>query len=105
MPAKLNRIIREGTSNDEMSRFIAKDYNDVMEFETAFASSPLSSEYSNLFVQITFTTSFKTKLTLDNVLEIGSFFQFLSIISHIGGNFSSGSAYGIGLNEVSRLLE
>lgn len=26
---KLNRIIREGTSNDEMSRFIAKDYNDV----------------------------------------------------------------------------
>ena len=27
--SKLNRIIREGTSNDEMSRFIAKDYNDV----------------------------------------------------------------------------
>lgn len=30
----------------------AKDYNDVMEFETAFASSPLSKEYSDLFVQI-----------------------------------------------------
>ena len=27
--SKLNRIIREGTSNDEMSRFIAKDYNNV----------------------------------------------------------------------------
>lgn len=30
----------------------AKDYNDVMEFETAFASSPLCKEYSDLFVQI-----------------------------------------------------
>ena len=30
----------------------AKDYNDVMEFETAFASSPLQQEYSDLFVQI-----------------------------------------------------
>lgn len=30
----------------------AKDYNDVMEFETAFANSPLSKEYSDLFVQI-----------------------------------------------------
>lgn len=30
----------------------AKDYNDVMAFETAFASSPLCKEYSDLFVQI-----------------------------------------------------
>ena len=30
----------------------AKDYNDVMEFETAFASSTLCKEYSDLFVQI-----------------------------------------------------
>ncbi len=30
----------------------AKDYNDVMAFETAFASSPLCKEYSALFVQI-----------------------------------------------------
>lgn len=30
----------------------AKDFNDVMEFETAFASSPLCKEYSDLFVQI-----------------------------------------------------
>ena len=30
----------------------AKDYNDVMAFETAFASSPLCQEYSDLFVQI-----------------------------------------------------
>lgn len=35
----------------------AKDYNDVMEFETAFASSPLSKEYSDLFVQIMNTES------------------------------------------------
>ena len=30
----------------------AKDYNDVMAFETAFAASPLCKEYSDLFVQI-----------------------------------------------------
>ena len=30
----------------------AKDYNDVMEFENAFAASPLCKEYSDLFVQI-----------------------------------------------------
>ena len=30
----------------------AKDYTDVMEFENAFASSPLQQEYSDLFVQI-----------------------------------------------------
>lgn len=30
----------------------AKDYNDVMAFETAFAQSPLCQEYSDLFVQI-----------------------------------------------------
>ena len=30
----------------------AKDYNDVMAFETSFASSPLCKEYSDLFVQI-----------------------------------------------------
>ena len=30
----------------------AKDYDDVMKFETAFASSPLCQEYSDLFVQI-----------------------------------------------------
>ncbi len=30
----------------------AKDYNDVMEFETAFAKSPLCQEYSDLFVQV-----------------------------------------------------
>ena len=35
----------------------AKDYNDIMEFETAFASSPLSKEYSDLFVQIMNTES------------------------------------------------
>ena len=35
----------------------SKDYNDVMEFETAFASSPLSKEYSDLFVQIMNTES------------------------------------------------
>lgn len=30
----------------------ANDYDDVMAFETAFASSPLCKEYSDLFVQI-----------------------------------------------------
>lgn len=43
----------------------AKDYNDVMEFETAFASSPLSSEYSNLFVQI-----MNTESTTDGVAPV-----------------------------------
>lgn len=43
----------------------AKDYNDVMEFETAFASSPLCSEYSNLFVQI-----MNTESTTDGVAPV-----------------------------------
>lgn len=38
----------------------AKDYNDVMAFETAFASSPLCQEYSDLFVQI-----MNTECTID----------------------------------------
>lgn len=40
----------------------AKDYNDVMAFETAFASSPLQQEYSDLFVQI-----MNTENTIDGV--------------------------------------
>lgn len=43
----------------------AKDYNDVMEFETAFASSPLQQEYSNLFVQI-----MNTENTIDGVAPV-----------------------------------
>ena len=43
----------------------AKDYNDVMEFETAFASSPLSKEYSDLFVQI-----MNTESTTDGVAPV-----------------------------------
>ena len=43
----------------------AKDYNDVMEFETSFASSPLCSEYSNLFVQI-----MNTESTTDGVAPV-----------------------------------
>jgi len=43
----------------------AKDYNDVMEFETAFASSPLQQEYSDLFVQI-----MNTENTIDGVAPV-----------------------------------
>ena len=43
----------------------ANDYNDVMEFETAFASSPLSKEYSDLFVQI-----MNTEKTVDGVAPV-----------------------------------
>ena len=43
----------------------ADDYNDVMEFETAFASSPLSKEYSDLFVQI-----MNTECTSDGVAPV-----------------------------------
>ena len=45
----------------------AKNYNDVMEFETAFASSPLQQEYSNLFVQI-----MNTECTIDGVAPVTS---------------------------------
>ena len=43
----------------------AKDYNDVMEFEKAFASSPLQQEYSDLFVQI-----MNTENTIDGVAPV-----------------------------------
>jgi len=43
----------------------AKDYNDVMEFETAFANSSLSKEYSDLFVQI-----MNTEKTTDGVAPV-----------------------------------
>ncbi len=40
----------------------AKDYDDVTEFETNFATSPLAKEYSDLFVQI-----MQTESTVDGV--------------------------------------
>ena len=43
----------------------AKDYDDVMEFEKAFASSPLQQEYSDLFVQI-----MNTENTIDGVAPV-----------------------------------
>ena len=46
----------------------AKDYNDVMEFETAFAKSPLAKEYSDLFVQI-----MNTECTSDGVAPVQNY--------------------------------
>ena len=43
----------------------AKNYNDIMEFETAFATSPLQQEYSDLFVQI-----MNTECTIDGVAPV-----------------------------------
>lgn len=43
----------------------AKDCKDVMDFETKFASSPLSKEYSDIFVQI-----MQTETTTDGVAPV-----------------------------------
>ena len=46
----------------------AKGYDDIMKFETDFAASPLSKEYSDLFVQI-----MNTECTSDGVAPVQNY--------------------------------